>query len=137
VPGLQEQRRFAEGLRSEGRWGELLLWRGSQAGEGRWPWEGAAARKCGRPWGGNSRGKHLGSGERAQEADSALRDGPWLGRAELLATCVSAMERLLAAMEQKGALGGDELGAGNNKGASMEGVDPAMACSCSQLCAES
>jgi hypothetical protein len=43
------------------------------------------------------------------------------GRAELLATCVSAMERLLAAMEQKGALRGDELGAGNNKGASMEG----------------
>jgi hypothetical protein len=43
------------------------------------------------------------------------------GRAELLATCASAMERLLAAMEQKGALGGDELGAGNNKGASMEG----------------
>jgi hypothetical protein len=31
------------------------------------------------------------------------------GRAELLATCASAMERLLAAMEQKGALGGDEL----------------------------
>jgi hypothetical protein len=33
VPGLQEQRRFAEELRSEGRWGELLLREGERAGE--------------------------------------------------------------------------------------------------------
>jgi hypothetical protein len=30
VSGLQEQRRFAEGLRSEGRWGELLLFCGEE-----------------------------------------------------------------------------------------------------------
>jgi hypothetical protein len=33
VSGLQEQRRFAEELRSEGRWGELLLREGERAGE--------------------------------------------------------------------------------------------------------
>jgi hypothetical protein len=31
-PGLQEQRRVAEEMRSEGRWGELLLREGERAG---------------------------------------------------------------------------------------------------------
>ena len=38
-------------------------------------------RKTGR-W--KQQGKRRSNGERAQEADGALRDGPWLGRAELL-----------------------------------------------------
>jgi hypothetical protein len=38
VSGLQEQRRFAEGLRSEGRWGELPLFCGEERRSrgGRW-----------------------------------------------------------------------------------------------------
>jgi hypothetical protein len=82
----------------------------------RCPWEAVAARKCSRPWrnGAAHFVEHLrrvdlvglrGKGDRG----AASCCSRYKGRAELLATCASAMERLLAAMEQKGALGGDEL----------------------------
>jgi hypothetical protein len=82
----------------------------------RCPWEAVAARKCSRPWrnGAAHFVEHLrrvdlvglrGKGDRG----AASCCSRYKGRAKLLATCASAMERLLAAMEQKGALGGDEL----------------------------
>jgi hypothetical protein len=46
VSGLQEQRRFAEGLRSEGRWGELPLFCGEQR-RSRGGRRGSAARERG------------------------------------------------------------------------------------------
>ena len=98
---MQEQRRFAEELRSEGRWGELLLCEGEGAGEqGRWLGEVARLGDFWAPW--------LGAeGQAAAAMESLLLEflgvhGRW--SAELLRRGAKG-EQGLAAMNRGAAAG--------------------------------